>query len=297
MPPAPPRRGLLHLGLFAATFVTLMIAGGSFWNPADVSRPLDLQEWVEILSEGLVFAILVSLILGSHEMGHYIACRLYGLQASLPYFIPSLPPLGTFGAVIRIRSRIPHRNALFDIAIAGPLAGFLLALPVLVIGYLIAEPAPQSLVEMDGIGIGPSVAEIGMVRLLGIKEPVLVNSFIGAGWIGMFVTSLNLFPVGQLDGGHIAYALSRRFHRITSLATLVALLGLIVTQLFWWQVVPGYVVWWALLVWMRDRHPPLLREYNPLSPGRRRLAWAAVGMFIIAFVPLPFVATLAELFG
>lgn len=294
MPPAPPRRGLLHLGLFAATFVSLMIAGGLVWNAPDVSIPLDLQEWVEILSNGVVFAILVSLILGSHEMGHYFACRLYGLHASLPYFLPSLPPLGTFGAVIRIRSRIPHRNALFDIAIAGPIAGFVLALPVLIIGYLIAEPAPLSVTYENGIAMGPSLAGIGIRLLLGIEGSIQPNAFIGAGWIGMFVTSLNLFPVGQLDGGHLAYAFSGKFHRITSYLTLVALLGLILTQLFWWKVVPGYVVWWALLLWLRDRHPPLLRESDPLSSGRRRLAWAAVAIFFTAFVPLPFVVTLAE---
>jgi len=292
-PPRPRRRGL-HLLLGAATLATLSLSGGLVWQP--VEPPL--WSWVELLDPtrllqtalaGLPYALSVLAILGAHEMGHYLACRRYGIPATPPFFLPGLPPLGTFGAVIRIRGRIPHRRALFDVAAAGPIAGFLVAVPVLVLGVLRAEP----FVPLDGLDPGGAV-ELGEPVLLALLQQWIgepgefgVNAWIGAGWVGMLVTSLNLFPVGQLDGGHAAYACSRRLHRVLAWSTIVALIGVVAAQLLVFRQFPFYLVWLGILGWMRDRHPRLADETTPLGAGRQLVAVALVIVFGLSFIFVP----------
>jgi len=284
-------RAWVHALLAVATFATLALAGGTYWlSFDDVWSGLTEAERVgHAISSGLLYAIWVFTILGAHEMGHYLACRYYRVPATLPYFLPFIPPIGSLGAVIRIRGAIPHRRALFDIAAAGPIAGFLVTVPVTVIGFLQARPF-----------VSPSGGDVGVAWKLG--EPVLmwlaqrlatvpgelaVNPWIGAGWVGLLVTSLNLFPVGQLDGGHAAYAISRRTHRVLSWATIVAMVGVLLAQVIVYGQFPFYVVWFAILVWMRDRHPRLIDESTPLGPGRMLVFLVLVLIFALSFILLP----------
>jgi len=284
----------LHLFLGSSTLLTLAVAGGSFWDP--VEPPIEyLSEFLVpaklwlVLRAGIPYAVWTFLILAAHEMGHYLACRRYGIPATLPFFLPSIPPLGTFGAVIRIRGAIPHRKALFDVAAAGPIAGFLLAVPVLVYGLLRAEPfeLPAPLEGLETWRLGEPVLLTVLSRLLTTPGEMAANGWIGAGWVGLLVTSLNLFPVGQLDGGHVAYALSHRLHRVLARVTLVAMAGVIVIQVVVYRHFPVYAMWFAILLWMRDRHPRLMDERTPLGPGRRALALVLVAIFALSFILMP----------
>jgi membrane-associated protease RseP (regulator of RpoE activity) len=292
--PVPKHVGL-HAALLAATFVTLALTGGLFWEGlADRSRSLpellDPALLVRAFVAGIPYGLWVTLVLGAHEMGHYLACRHYGIPATLPFFIPAPPLLvGSFGALIRIRGRIPHRRALFDVAAAGPLAGFAVALPLLVAGLLEAEPTTAPVAEGEGMFLGPPIFLYVVDWLVPDRTATDANYLIGAGWVGMLVTSLNLFPVGQLDGGHAAYALSRRLHRLLSLASLVALAMLIVYQGIGTGQAPAYTVWFLILAWMRDRHPRLVDEVEPLGRGRRVVALLLLGIFVLSFIPVPLV--------
>jgi len=278
--------------LALATFFTLAVAGGFFWEGVEPEAQ-SLRDLPEILWSffvgGLRYAIWVFLILGFHEMGHYWACRFYRIPVTLPFFLPGIPPFGSFGAVIRIRGPIPHRRALFDIAAAGPIAGFLVALPVLVVGLLQAEPfVPEPGENANGtFSLGEPVALVMLARLLSLAADLEVNSLIGAGWVGLLVTSLNLFPVGQLDGGHAAYAFSRRLHRALARATLVLLLGVVLIQIVIYSQFPPYLIWFAVLLWMRDRHPTLLDESTPLGPGRKIVALCLALIFVLSFTLMP----------
>lgn len=295
-PPAPRRERVgLHLALLAATFVTLCLNGGLFWGEtaASIQRFRDYFD-INLLGrgfvEGLPYGIWVTVVLGAHEMGHYLACRYYGIPASLPYFIPGPPMLvGSFGAVIRIRARIPHRRALFDVAAAGPLAGFVIALPLFVLGLLRSEPqtVPPPVTEGLQTYIGGPVLYYAMSWL--VPDPAQISLLAAAGWVGMLVTSLNLFPVGQLDGGHAAYALSRRLHRHLARASIVVLAGLIAYQAFVMRQAPAYALWLVILVWMRDRHPRLIDESDALGPGRRLVAILLLAIFVLSFIPVPLI--------
>jgi membrane-associated protease RseP (regulator of RpoE activity) len=305
LPPAPvppPRFGAprhsprrrVHLLLALGTLVTLALAGGAVWQPVD--PPIEsVFEWLHpgrfwsTLLAGRWYGVWVFAILGAHEMGHYVACRMYGIPATLPFFLPSIPPIGTFGAVIRIRGRIPHRRALFDVAAAGPIAGFAITVPVLVYGVMHAQPfVPPEGVDPGGtIRLGEPVLLMLLQRFVSEPGELAVNGWIGAGWVGLLVTSLNLFPVGQLDGGHVVYALSRRAHRILAFGTLAALFGVIVVQLVVYRQFPFYVVWFAILLWMRDRHPRLLDESAPLGRGRGLVAALLATIFALSFILVP----------
>ena len=267
--------------LLPATVVTLTLAGLWWEDPPDTAGG---STW----RFGLPYAGWVMAILGSHEMGHYLACRFHRVSATLPFFIPGIPPIGSFGAVIRIRARIPDRRALFDIAAAGPIAGFAVALPVLLTGLLVAEPFdPGELEGAGGFGLPLVVWFLGDLLPEG---PIRTNQLIGAGWVGMLVTSLNLFPVGQLDGGHIAYALSRRLHRLLARLSLVVMFSLILFQALVLRQVPAYVLWFGILLWMRDRHPRLLDERNVgITPGRKLIALVLLAILLLSFIPVPFI--------
>jgi len=286
-----PRGQLLLLVL---TLVSLAFAGGLQWEGVGVEdHPL---EWFsptglfQILSAGWVYAFWVFMILGCHEMGHYLACRYYRIPATLPFFVPGPPPLGSFGAVIRIRGVIPDRKALFDVAAAGPLAGFAVALPVLLVGLLRAEPMVPPPDQAETLFLGPPLLVVALRALLLPADGVLnVGSLFGAGWVGMLVTSLNLFPVGQLDGGHAAYAVSRRLHRVLARLTLVSMALLLFFHGYYLRQFPAYLLWFLILLWMRDRHPRLMNETTPLGKGRLLVALLLALVFLSAFIPIPFI--------
>jgi len=286
----------VHAALMLLTLLSLAFAGGLQWEGVGIDEPL--SHWLQpqmlgrIVAAGWLYALCVFAILGSHELGHYLACRLYGIPATLPFFVPGPPPLGSFGAVIRIRGIIPNRKALFDVAAAGPIAGFAVALPVLIAGLLRATPSPLPVDEPGTVYLGPPLlVALLQDRFFPAGMVLDVRSLFGAGWVGMLVTSLNLFPVGQLDGGHAAYALSRRLHRWLARVTLIGLLLLLAFQFVYLGQVPAYLLWFLILLWMRDRHPQLLDETTPLGPGRKLVAVLLAIIFLASFIPVPFFFT------
>jgi membrane-associated protease RseP (regulator of RpoE activity) len=241
------------------------------------------------LLAGWPFALTLLGILAAHETGHYIACRIHGVRSSLPWVLPAPTLIGTFGAFIRLRSRVPSRAALLDIGVAGPLAGMCVAVPALVSGLLlshrVAAPGFQSTASIS-VSVPLALSWIdGLLRFFHPSLPPLDASFnphpvLVASWIGLFITSINLMPAGQLDGGHILYAASTRAHRWAT-NTLVFLLFFAGT-LFW----VGWLVWGCFLL-PSLRHPPV-PEAPPLSRGRVWLALAGLLLFVLTFTLQPF---------
>ncbi len=278
----------LHGGLLVATFLTATMAGSWIWEGTlDLDASFNALVDISRLARGVPYAALLLLILGAHEMGHYFACRYYRVPATLPFFIPGPPMLiGTLGAVIRIRGAIPSRKALFDIAAAGPIAGFLVALPLLILGVAKATVL-KATAEPHGLELGPPLVSWFFEHLFHGDAPLQVGSVYGAAWVGLLVTSMNLFPVGQLDGGHALFALSPKAHRIASYATIGAVAILVVAQTIVQRSPSSYSLWLLILLGLRDRHPHLVDESEPLGPGRLALAFALAIIFALTFVPSP----------
>lgn len=237
----------------------------------------------------LYSAVLMTILVG-HELGHYLTCRRYGLPATLPYFLPGPPFIGTFGAFIRIRSRIPFKRQLFDIGANGPLAGFALALPALAAGLALSRVAP----------LPPSAGTITfgeplLFRLLAraVVGPLpegsaLILHPVGfAGWVGLLVTAINLVPLGQLDGGHIAYAVLGKRARRLSQVMLVALAVLGVFFHVTWLIVAGFLLYLDRRAKSRLSHPPVFDEGSPLGARRGWLAALVAVIFVLSFVPDP----------
>lgn len=237
---------------------------------------------------GLWYSVPVLAILGTHEAGHYAACRAYGVAATPPMFLPApLPLTGTLGAFIRIRDVIPDRRALFDIGASGPLAGFAVAVPVLVLGLALSRPAPPP-ADLDVIVLGhPPIQQAVAWALWGpLPEghALHLHPVARAAWFGLLATALNLFPLAQLDGGHVAYAVFGARARWISLATTAAVAGLTLVSTSW--------VAWALLmaivlVLSGPRHPPTADDGVPLDRGRRLVALVAAIVFLLSFTPRP----------
>jgi membrane-associated protease RseP (regulator of RpoE activity) len=226
----------LNLILLAATFVSTTLCGALFLTDPGPGAGAAVGAG-RYLAGGLQYALAVLAILGAHEMGHYLYCRWYGVDATLPYFIPAPFLFGTMGAVIRMRPPLPGRKALFDIGIAGPIAGFVVALPVLVYGIATARVEPLPTAPGPYYVFGDPLLVSWMTRLfhgeLTVDRTLVLNPFVAAGWFGLLVTAMNLFPVGQLDGGHVIFALSARAHRIVSRLTVDALLAFVTGSLAW----------------------------------------------------------------
>ncbi len=284
-----PDRVWLHVVLFLLTLGTTTYVGAahylSFISHFGM-RPVQFTSGT--LWYGLWYSLSILGILGAHEMGHYFACRYYRIDATLPFFIPVPFVLtGTFGAVIRIRQPILRKAALFDIGIAGPIAGFVVAVPLLFYGMSISNvlPVPPT---MEGMELGePLLFKFASWVFWGhVSTPFSVNLHpvaFGA-WFGLLATALNLFPIAQLDGGHISYAVfGRRSTQITFAALGVAVLLNIFSY--------SWLVWTLLAVAMLfvagPRHPPVLDEDVPLDPVRTWLAVGALLMFIVCFTPAP----------
>jgi membrane-associated protease RseP (regulator of RpoE activity) len=239
------------------------------------------------LIEGAVYSFTVLSILGAHEMGHYIACRWYGVRATLPYFIPFPLALGTFGAVIKIKSPIPSRRALFDIGIAGPLAGFVFALPAAFIAHYFATPSSLSEVPAGAITFNDPLLFQFLLRALHLPATIETNPVWLAAWLGVFMTAMNLLPIGQLDGGHVTYAVfGRRGHRVTAWASYGVVIALAVFSIksgAW-----NWVVFAALLTLLiRVGHPPVVDEDEPLGLVRILVAIIGLLVFVLSFIPVP----------
>lgn len=267
--------------LFLLTFLTTLVAGAFLAGGDPVARPQDLLL-------GLMFAVPLLSILGVHELGHYTAARRNRVEVTPPYFIPAPPvglSIGTFGAFIKIRSPLPHRDALLEIGAAGPIAGAMVAIPVLFIGMSMSEL--RQVLHGGGLQVRlgePLLLKAATLLLFGeIPEgyDVVLHPVAFAGWIGLFVTALNLIPSGQLDGGHIAYALfGGRYERVSRLVPYL----LLPLALLW----PGWLLWAVLLLFLGTRHPRPVFEEIPLSPGRRAIGAAAAVLFLLCFTPAPF---------
>jgi len=279
--PKPPRR-LLHLGLLLATVVTTVIAGA-------IQQGVNPLETPGLLYRGIPFSFTLLLILGTHEMGHYLVSRRHHLDVTLPYFIPA-PPIpfiiGTFGAFIRIRSPIQDKRALMDVGCAGPLTGVLVSIPVILIGLKLSAVTVMS-GGSDNLTLGePLLFKLLSWVALGPMTPeqnVILHPMAFAGWIGLLVTALNLIPVGQLDGGHVAYALFPEYHRYISLGVLGLL---VVCGVIFWQ---GWLFWAGIIAFLGWRHPPPYQFWVPLDRRRRVLGIITIAVFILTFTPTPFV--------
>jgi membrane-associated protease RseP (regulator of RpoE activity) len=308
----------LHGGLFLLTVVTTTlawmmpaVAEVAPWEPP-LANPLDYLLYIplayfysiatvfkyaslhpQLIAEGATFSASLLAILFSHEMGHYLACRYYKVHATLPYFIPAPPVFlaGTFGAFIKIRSPIPSRRALFDIGLAGPLAGFVVAIPLSVVGVLKVGPpvsAEGHLLYFNDPLLFRFIAKLGGVPL-DPNSPT--NPYYMAAWIGLLVTSLNLMPVGQLDGGHGTFALfGAGAHRIIGRVAFVVMAILAVLG-FWLHGSPSGFLYAVLLgIMMRIPHPqPSMME--PLGTKRIVIAIVTLIVFILCFWPFPITIT------
>jgi membrane-associated protease RseP (regulator of RpoE activity) len=244
------------------------------------------------LIDGLSFSISLLFILMSHEMGHYVACRLYRVDATLPFFIPTPPmigPAGTFGAFIKIKSPMPSRRAVFDIGVAGPIAGFIALIPIAIIGVLRLHQIPVSRLEIPG---EISFADPLFMRLLGAllgHDPTVSvgNPFFYAAWVGLLVTALNLIPSGQLDGGHAIYAaLGKKVHFFTGRIAFVLMAGLSIIGFVFYNSPSGFLVAVLLGVMLRIRHPEPY-DQTPLDTKRKLIALLTLVIFILCFTPFP----------
>jgi membrane-associated protease RseP (regulator of RpoE activity) len=266
----------IHVVLFLATLFTTTLAG-SF--QAGVNPLADLR----LLVHGLPFSTTLMGILLVHEMGHFLMSRVHGVEATPPYFIPGPPFLvGTFGAFIRMHTPT-SRKALFDVGAAGPWAGFLVAIPAVFYGLSLSEVRALE-ASTGGLVLGDSLVFGWLTRLaLGVSPAdvtILLHPIALAGWFGLFVTFLNLLPIGQLDGGHVVYALIGRRHHWVARCSLVVIIGL---AFLGWQ---GWVMWAVLVTVLGLDHPPTIDD-TPLDPRRRIAAWLTIVLFAITFMPVP----------
>ena len=309
-----PREWRLHGLLFVLTILTTTLAGLMFAAPElpapepRLATPLDyllyvpltyLYQLIELLrytpahprliAEGVTFSASLLTILFSHEMGHYVACRYYKVDATLPFFIPA-PPIflaGTFGAFIKIRSAIPSRRALFDIGLAGPLAGFVVAIPVSIAGVLTVGPAREASGHWIYFNDPLFFRLIAKVAGLTLDPNAPSNAFYMAAWIGLLVTSLNLMPVGQLDGGHGTLAVfGARAHRIIGRIAFVSVAVLALLG-FWLHGSPSGFLYAVLLgIMMKVPHPPPA-IMEPLGTKRILIAILTLIVFVLCFLPFP----------
>jgi membrane-associated protease RseP (regulator of RpoE activity) len=306
----PPKRWpWMHAALFLATLVTTLAAGAlmvgrdPFGTQAlrlgELVIPYPSEVTWSVLWLGAPFALPFLGVLLAHEMGHYVAARAHRVRATLPYFVP-FPPyfsiIGTVGAFIRLLGPMVRRVTLFDIGAAGPVASFVVSLPLLAVGLALSEvvPGPVSPMTPFAIHFAGQTVWLGNGLLTHVLASLLAPAPVGdallllhplalVGWLGLFVTALNLLPLGQLDGGHVLYALSPRRHGPAARAFVVALVPLGFVWWGWWA--------WAVVVLLVNRgrigHPTVLQDEPTIGPLRRALGWALIATFFLTFVPVP----------
>ncbi|MDO8955557.1 MAG: site-2 protease family protein [Deltaproteobacteria bacterium] len=275
--PPPKPRIAVNIILFIITLATTLLAGALQEGVNPLKNP-------EQIFKGIPFSFALMGILLAHELGHYLVAKKHGLNVTLPYFIPAPSFIGTFGAFIKVRSPVRDRRMLLDVGATGPLVGIAVAIPFLILGLRLSE------VKVVQGQMGTTLGSSLLLSLLSwmIVGPVpegydvVIHPVGFAGWIGLLVTSLNLLPIGQLDGGHVAYALLGERQNKISKYVFIALLGL---GIFGWQ---GWLFWGLLLFIMGFRHPPLMDWWVPLDYKRKIIGWLAVAIFILTFIPVPF---------
>jgi len=315
------RTWLIHIGLLAATFITATIAGVLYpFGAIDTLPTTDPQTFAEIVDfiislpsryghliytavhslltdsatfyYGISFSGSLLFILLCHEMGHYIACRIYRVDVTLPFFIPTPPmigPAGTFGAFIKITSPMPSRKAVFDIGVAGPIAGFIALIPVAVIGVLTTQTiSPEQLKYTGGIMFSDPLFTQFIAAICGVDLRFAVgNAFSSAAWVGLLVTALNLIPSGQLDGGHAVFAVfGFKFHRWTGRIAFVAMSLLAILGAYYFNSPSGFLIAVLLGVMMRVGHPEPW-DHSPIGAKRTAVAVLTLIIFILCFTPFP----------
>ena len=277
-----PNVSKIHAVLFFLTIISTLIAGSIMQGGDPFSNPIDI-------TKGIPFSITLMLILGCHEFGHYYYALKHNVDATLPYFLPAPPYIfiiGTFGAFIKIKSPIYKKDALLQIGAAGPIAGFIIAVPALVIGLLLSDVIEINN-QYNGIILGDSLLMKIFTYIifpdLDNGYDILLHPVAFAGWIGLLVTMLNLLPVGQLDGGHIAYAMLGNKQGLVGWITLGALFLLSFLSLNW-------LVWGLLIFFlMRSaKHPPIHDILTPLSNKNKNIGYLCLLIFILCFIPTPF---------
>ncbi len=280
----------LHVVLFALTILTTTLVGANhyagFLSDFLASRTLSLST-TELVLGGLWYSATILAILGAHELGHYVACRYYNVDASLPFFLPAPVLTGTLGAFIRIREPIPSKRILFDIGVAGPFAGFAVALPALFVGLSLSRVVPIP-PDFTGLSLGePLLFRAASWLLWGTAADgysLNLHPMAFAAWFGLLATALNLIPIGQLDGGHISYAVLGRRSTVVTMASVAGALALTYVSRSW-------LVWTGLMVAMiamyGPHHPPLRDEHVALDRGRVWLALLALVILVICFTPAP----------
>ena len=296
--PRPAEAWVAHAVLFAATLFTTTLGGAVLGGAVQGDTVLTPSEWGAALLGGwrfgLVFSLPLLAILLCHELGHYLTARRYHLDVSPPYFIPGPPVpvgIGTLGAFSRLRTILTDRRQLLDVGAAGPFAGFVIALPLLWIGFALSRPIMLGAGGMEVWAGGQPLWHLGdsiITRLirwlaLGSAPSVAMHPLAVAGWFGMFVTALNLLPIAQLDGGHILYSAAPKHHEGLGRG-----LWIVIMLMGWFWL--GWLVWGLLvLVLSRGRlgHPAVLDAYRPLPRSRRWLAWASLVLFVVTFAPVP----------
>lgn len=292
-----PRRLWLHIILFLLTLFSTTVVGARMQHNFqrnlpffDIEHDLDafFYGWMQpgLILNGLPFSLTLLTILMAHEFGHYLACVYYRVDASLPYFLPAPTFTGTFGAFIRIRSPIYAKRILFDIGIAGPIAGFVFLLPALSIGLAFSKVIPG--IGYQGsltFGTPPLLWVLQQAILPGVNSAdIYLHPIARAAWVGIFATALNLLPVGQLDGGHILYSLAGDKHKLLSRIFVVVLVPI---GVFFWY---GWLVWAVILFFFGMRHP-VIYDYSAIGRGRSRLGLLALAIFLLCFTVAPIATT------
>lgn len=266
-----------HVLLFIATFFTTLISGALLNGVIPWEEP-------EKLYRGLPFSLSLLLILMVHELSHYFTSRKHHVSASLPYFIPAPPIIGTFGAIIKMKPPIPDKRSLIDIGASGPIGGFIIAIIACVIGLSLSEVKPAGSLN-GGLAFGSSLLFSFLSEIVLNAGPedydVMLHPVAFAGWIGLLVTSLNLLPIGQLDGGHIVYALFGEKHGLIAKITIPILIVMGIT--LW----PGWLVWAVLMLVMGYKHPPVVYPHIQLDKNRKIIGWISFAIFILTFTPMP----------
>jgi membrane-associated protease RseP (regulator of RpoE activity) len=295
----PKQRYWLHALLLLLTLLTTTVVGAGLARSFAAGRPFDydltsgyIAMWHDpaFLLDGLPFSLTLLLILMSHEMGHFLAARYYRVDATLPFFLPAPTLIGTFGAFIRIRSAILARRILFDIGIAGPLAGFAMLILPMAAGVSMSKVVPG--IGAQGQFIYGTPLILRMFELIIFPHVASVDIYLSpvarAAWVGLLATALNLLPIGQLDGGHILYSFLGEKTRILSRVFAIMLAGLGATQLFTSDYKMGYLwLFWSALLFVFGMRHPMIIDPCPLSRTRRWLGFLALVIFILSFTPAP----------
>jgi membrane-associated protease RseP (regulator of RpoE activity) len=271
------RLPILHIVLFILTLLCTLVAGALQQGVNPIENP-----W--LIWRGIPFSFTLLMILGAHEFGHYFMSRKHNIDVTLPYFIPAPSFIGTFGAFIKMKSPIMDRRILLDVGAAGPLAGMCVTVPVLMIGLYLSEIRYEAV--DSGVSLGSSLFFTFMNWIVHGPLPdnanIILHPIAFSGWIGLLVTCLNLLPVGQLDGGHVAYAVIGTKQRVVSKVILVILVVLGATG---WI---GWIVWAGILFIMGTNHPPVVYDWIPLDKNRKIIGWITLSVFVVTFTPAPF---------